>query len=638
MTSIRQLFVLVLIFFSSLVLGQTITSEVSSKSKKRYEEAGNLIAQRKWFEAKNLLVALVAKEPNFWEAQIRLANLCRNLGEADNSAEAFEKAVNLRPTDPANANAYYLLAEHHFKKADYVKAATFISNGFVLPNLTDKFKSELLRLKASVDFSLNAITNPIAVRALLLPYPVNQYQLQYFPVISPDETSLIFTARGTSDRNSDENIVISQLDIDGRWSDPVSISPKINTDFNEGTCSISADGRILIFTSCVGRDSQGGCDLYITEKIGDKWAEPKNLGSKINTRHWESQPSLSADGRQLYWATDRPGGKGKTDIWFAEKDNKGNWMDAINAGAIINTAFDELSPFIHFNQQSLFFASNGRPGLGGYDLMVSNKATSQWQEPVNLGYPLNDADDQMALVVNIHGTKGYYSKDKKRDEVSFSQIYEVYLDSLPITLAKSNFIKGKIIDEETGKPLKAIIELFDLKKSQSVFQVASDSITGDYLFIVNEQGLYGLNIRKNKYLPKSINFEQIGYSINDTLNILLSPIKTGSHFALRNIYFDVDKHEIKRESFTELTLLVDFLKRNSKIKIQIEGHTDNSGNSKYNLELSSRRAKSVYDYLITKGILPTQMGYLGLGDQKPSNANTSEVGKSLNRRIEIKVL
>jgi len=638
MISFRQLFVLVFILFSLSVLGQTITSEVSSKSKKKYEEAGNLIAQRQWVEAKDLLIGLVAKEPNFWEAQIRLANLYRNLGEMDFAADSFEKAVDLRPTDPANANAYYIIAEHYLKKGDYSKSAGFINTALHLPNLTDKFKAEVLRLKVSVDFAINAVANPIPVRAVLLPDPVNQYQLQYFPVISPDEKTLIFTARSTSDRNSDENIVTSQLDMNGRWSDPKSISPKINTDFNEGTCSISADGRLLIFTSCVGRDSQGGCDLYITEKIGDKWTDPQNLGAKINTRHWESQPSLSADGRQLYWATDRPGGKGKTDIWFAEKDAKGNWMDATNAGPIINTPFDELSPFIHFNQQSLFFASNGKPGLGGYDLMVSNKVASQWQEPVNLGYPLNDADDQMALVVNIHGTKGYFSKDKKREGVSFSQIYEVFLDSLPVELAKSNFIRGKVTDEDSGKPLKAIVELFDLKKSQSVFQVSSDSLTGEYLFIVNELGLYGLNIRKNKYLPKSINFEQIGYSINDTLNIPLTSIKSGGHFALRNIYFDVDKHELKPESFTELALLVDFLKRNPKIKIQIEGHTDNSGNAKYNLDLSSKRAKAVYDYLMTKGILPTQMGYLGLGDQKPSDTNSTEVGKSLNRRIEIKIL
>lgn len=620
------------------IWAQAISSEVSAKSKKKYEEAGVLISKRKYFEAKELLQVLILKEPDFWEAHLRLGNLHRNLGETEEAAHIFEKAIALRPNNPANANAYLLTAEYAYRKGEYQKASALISGALLLTDLNDKFKEELQRLKASIDFSLNAVAHPIPVYSEELPDPINQYQLQYFPVVSPDEKSLIFTARTTSDRNSDENIVISRLNSQGQWSDPESISPKVNTDFNEGTCSISADGRMLIFTSCVGRDSQGGCDLYATEQMGGKWTTPKNLGAKVNTRHWESQPSLSADGRQLFWASDRPGGKGKTDIWFSEKDAKGNWSEAVNIGSPVNTPFDELSPFIHFNQKSLFFASSGRPGLGGYDLFVSNKEDHLWQEPVNLGYPLNDSDDQMALVVNIQNTHGYYSKDQKKNGYSFSKIYKVVWDSLPVTLEKANFIKGKVLDEETGKPLKAVVELYDLKKALSVYQVSSDSLTGEYLFIVNQDGLFGLNIRNNQYLPKSINFEQIGYSINDTLNVWLTPTKSGKHFALRNIYFEVDQYELRPESFTELSILADFLKNNPKIKVQIEGHTDNSGNPAYNLDLSTKRSKAVYNYLIGKGIPTTQMGYLGLGDQKPIESNNTEAGKSLNRRIEIKIL
>jgi Tol biopolymer transport system component len=284
---------------------------------------------------------------------------------------------------------------------------------------------------------------------------------------------------------------VSKKDENGKWTHPESISKNINTRLNEGTCTISADGRKLIFTSCTGRDGIGSCDLYETKKIGSDWTTPKNLGRNVNSVEWESQPSLSADGRTLYFVSDRRSGLGRRDIWISTTDENGNWTKAVNAGKQINSQFDEISPFIHANNRTLFFASNGLPGFGGYDLFSTDKDSTAWTMPKNIGAPINDNEDQFSLFITADGKKGYYSHEETLESgFSKSKIFEMVIPEESQIEFRSNYVKGIIRDKDDKHPISAKIELINIRRNRVESLVDSDSITGEYLMVLTHGAEY----------------------------------------------------------------------------------------------------------------------------------------------------
>ena len=282
---------------------------------------------------------------------------------------------------------------------------------------------------------------------------VNCFAMQYFPVLTADQQELIFTRRTSNDDSADEDLVVSRKNFRGRWSAPVSISPNINSQWNEGTCTISADGRKLIFTSCIGRRGYGSCDLFQSVKVGDTWSEPENLGPNVNTGDWESQPSLSADGRVLYFVSDRRGGYGRRDIWVSRLTVDGKWTKAENAGRSVNTQYDEISPFIHVNGKTLYFASNGLPGFGGYDIYFLEKnSDGLWSKPVNVGAPINNHHDQFSLFITANGEKGYYVHEERTSEGhDVSKIYEAEIPQRYQIKFRSNYVKGIVRDKQTNE-------------------------------------------------------------------------------------------------------------------------------------------------------------------------------------------
>ena len=266
-------------------------------------------------------------------------------------------------------------------------------------------------------------------------------------------------------------------DASGNFIVPVSISPAINTPENEGTCSVSADGRQIIFTSCRGRAGFGNCDLFESRKTGEVWSEPVNLGAGVNSSAWESQPSLSADGRLLYFVSDRKGGMGSRDLYRSEKGEDGRWKPAVNLGPSVNTRYEEISPFIHANGQTLFFATNGRPGFGGYDIFYSVRGDSTWQSPVNFGAPVNNHEDQFSLFITADGRRGYYSHEEENDQHSG----KIFLFDVPASLnfgETSSSVRGVVSDKVSGRPVKARVELVELSTGNVVSLTASDSQIG----------------------------------------------------------------------------------------------------------------------------------------------------------------
>jgi len=630
---------LVVVVISVETQAQVPLSTKSKKAIELYEQADNFRVRGQHAEAIRLLNQAIEKDKNFAEAYYRLGLVYMTTKNYPTAISNFEKGLSLT-TDVRKQKVYwYDLGEAYLITGQYEQSIARLTDFLRVENQNRQKISQAEQLLKSAQFGkANEAVNS-NYRLRVLSDTVNRFALQYFPVLTADQQELIFTRRLGNGAEHDEDLVVSRKDKQGRWTAPESISKNINSSLNEGTCTISADGRKLIFTSCVGRQSFGSCDLYQSIKVGDEWSVPVNLGPNVNSTEWESQPALSADGRTLYFVSDRRGGLGRRDIWVSQQNEKGEWSKARNLGAPVNTAFDEISPFIHANGQALYFASKGHTGFGGYDVFSSEKTSSGWSVPVNAGKPINDFEDQFALFITADGQKAYYSHEEATDQGTRSRIYEIHIPEEQRIKYKSNYVRGKVTDKLTGKPLKARIELFNLATNEIESMVESDSLSGEYLIILNQGSDYALYSNRRGYLFNSSNFKYSDVTRFEpiSMDIQLEPASKGSKVVLNNIFFDTDKHELKETSVTELQKILRFLTENPHIRIQISGHTDNTGNASYNQKLSEKRAQSVFNYLVTNGLDTKRITWIGHGQTQPKASNDTEEGRQLNRRIEFSI-
>ncbi|MEJ7646262.1 MAG: OmpA family protein [Chryseolinea sp.] len=633
-----------ILFFAAIIslqaAAQTTYTTKSKKAIELYTLADNFRVRGQYSEAINLLNQAIAKDSKFAEAYLRLGNTYFTMKQYGNAIQQYEKGLALTTDIGRQKFFWYAMGEPYLLAGEYEKAMKVLS-AFINNETTNKQRiDKATMLFRSAEFSLNNKSSKTTYGIHPLSDTVNEYVLQYFPVLTADQKQLIFTRRVTNDSNDDENLVVSTKDARGRWSKPVSISKNINTRLNEGTCSISADGRKLILTSCTGRDGIGSCDLYESKKVGEDWSVPKNLGRNVNSASWESQPSLSADGRTLYFVSDRRSGLGMRDIWVSTMDGQGEWTKAVNAGMEINSAYDEISPFIHANNKTLFFATNGRPGFGGYDIFLSER-DSTWSTPRNLGTPINDHEEQFSLFITADGQRGYYSHEQTlASGNSRSRIVEVLIPTENQIRFRSNYVKGIIRDKLSKAPLKARVELINIKSDVVESLVESDSLTGEYLIVLTQGDEYALYVNKRTYLFKSYNFNyaQVTDFEPIVVNIDLERASAGSVAVLNNIFFDVDKFELKEKSSPELLKIVSFLKENASVRVEISGHTDNSGSAVYNRQLSEKRARSVFTFLSEHGIEKSRLFTKGHGPDQPVASNDTESGRQQNRRIEVKII
>lgn len=640
---IRGLILVLILTVASIVdgLAQAKLSSTNKKAIALYTEADNYRVRRQYRQAIDLLNQAISRDKNFVEAYYRLGLVYFNMRVYPKAIEQFEKALSLTQELRIQKVVWFDLGEAYLLQGQYDKAAS------VLKQFVDNEKANRNKLdhaRRNLENAMYALENQdktAEVRRRPLSDTVNQFVMQYFPVLTADESALIFTRRnGHTDRH-DEDLVVSYRNEKGQWMPPVSISKNINSEMNEGTCTISADGRKLIFTSCSGRDNYGSCDLFESVRIGDEWSAPKNLGPGVNTSGWESQPSLSADGRTLYFVSDRRNGMGMRDIWVSTLDENNKWSKAVNLGSPVNTEFDEMSPFIHVNGRTLFYATNALKGFGGYDIFYSENQSGTWTAPQNIGAYINNHDDQFSLFITADGAKGYYSHEETgADGLAYSKIYEVRIPREKQVRFRSNYVKGVVRDSETKAPLSAKVELVDLEADKVISQVSSDSVTGEYLMVLTQGSEYGLYVTRPGYLFRSLNFN---YSdVEDfepvVVDINLDKVREGSMVVLNNIFFDVDKAELKDKSTVELEKIVRFMTENPGVLIQISGHTDNTGSADHNRQLSLRRATAVYNYLVKRGIKEGRVKYFGYGADKPIADNATAEGRQLNRRIEFSIV
>ena len=637
MLRILVLFSLVVISFQCL--SQTELSTKSKKAIELYTLADNFRVRGQFDQALNLLDQAILKDKNFVEAYYRRGLTYFSMKQYGKAITDYEKGLSLTTDLRKQKVFWYDLGELYLLSGEYEKAMKVLS-AFI--NNESQNKQRIDRATTffkSAEFALNH-QNDRSFKRRPLSDTVNRFVMQYFPVLTADQRQLIFTRRVGNGPNDDEDLMVSRKDAQGGWMVPESISKNINTRLNEGTCTISADGRRLIFTSCSGRDGIGSCDLYESIKVGEVWTTPKNLGRNVNSNEWESQPSLSADGRTLYFVSDRRSGVGRRDIWISTRDEKGLWTKAVNAGSKINSPFDEISPFIHANDKTLYFASNGLPGFGGYDIFYIER-DSAWETPKNMGSLINDHEDQFSFFITADGKIGYYSHEETlATGLSRSKIYQVEIPEENRVKFRSNYVKGIIRDKVSQEPLAARIELINIERNTMVSLVESDSVSGEYLMVLTQGAEYALYINKRGYLFKSYNFN---YSeINDfkpiIINIDLEKAAEGSMAVLNNIFFDTDKYDLKPKSIPELEKIIRFMQENPHIRVEVSGHTDNSGQASYNYQLSEKRALSVFYYLTQKGIDKNRLKPVGNGADKPLASNDSEEGRQQNRRIEFRII
>lgn len=631
----------VFICLINTTLAQSKYNTNSKKAIKLYEKAEESFKKRQFDEGINSLEKAVGIDPNFTEALYRLATTYELFQKFEVAAKYYQRVIESQPDNPRYQGVYLVVANNQLREGNYEKSKQLADKSLQLNPNNQKNAQQAQALLEICNYALEGIKTPLEFNPITLESPLNQFKIQYFPVLTGDEQTIVFTAR-KPDQTDDLFISYKK---DGQWSEPVSISENINTIDNEGTCSISADGKVLVFTYCANmqlRQSYGGCDLYISYKVGDEWSEPKNLGPNVNSGAKDTQPSLTADGKTLYFSSSRPGGSGGLDIWVSKMDESGKWQRAENLGKTINTAGNEESPFIHANGRYLYFSSNGFPKMsyGGADLYYSQYIDKEWTTPTNLGYPINNQANQVGLFITSDSERGYYTYEEGQGGINnFTAVLKSF--ELPVKPdVLSNYVKGIIYDSKTQEKLEAKIELFDLTTNTKQSSTTSDPITGEYLFILTQGSEYALGITRKDYAYKSIAFNYTEKKDLEPIvqNIALDPISKGTVFTLNNIFFDYNSFALQEKSKTELDELVKFMQENPQIKGEISGHTDNIGNPAANDMLSLKRAQSVFNYLVEKGIDPERLKYQGYGDKKPAASNATEEGRALNRRIEFEIL
>jgi outer membrane protein OmpA-like peptidoglycan-associated protein/tetratricopeptide (TPR) repeat protein len=621
-----------LICISVCSFAQSQYSTTDREAIKHYALANEALDNREFKAATDELLKAIDKDPKFTEAHLLLADVLHVLKQNKLSIEEYRKVIAINPD--FSRGVYLKLGESEISDAQYVIAQQHLQKYLTYPNIQDKDIYFAKKLLKDCDFSLEAIQHPVSFKPINVGPEINTGADEYLPVATADESELIFTRKINNNEDFYKSVKLS-----GKWQTATYLSNNINTpNYNEGAQSITADGKYLFFTGCNRPDGLGRCDIYIAKKQGDDWGKPYDLNPPVNTSGWESQPSISADGRTLYFVSNRKGGYGGYDIWKSTVTDKG-WSEPQNLGPNINTPYDEQSPYIHADDSTLYFCSNGWPGLGGMDLFVSHLGKNgQWQKPQNLGYPINSSGDENGLTVTASGQYAFFASNNLN---GFGG-YDIYYFELPENIRPHvvTYVKGIVIDAVTKQPLEASVEIIDLEKNATVYQDNSSPEYGDFLVTLTAGKNYGLNVSKDGYLFYSANFSLLGHETREPyqLTVELSPIEVGNKVVLNNIFFDTNKFDLKPDSKAELQKLIDFLNLNPSVHIEISGHTDNVGNNQANQVLSENRAKSVYQYLITNGITAARLIYKGYGETQPIMPNISDANRAKNRRTEFKII
>ncbi|MBO7133774.1 MAG: OmpA family protein [Bacteroidales bacterium] len=633
---------------------------------KSFQKGVQLLNDGKMNDAEAVFAKILDEEPEFTEAWVASSEInyskyksAKDPKSQNNYYSRYVKCLeNVAKICPSyqNYEVCYTLGKIFFShdKLDVAKKylKTYIDNS----KAGTKYYIDAESTYHYIEQYLNLIDNPVPFEPVIVEGVSSAYD-DYLPLISPDGSLALFTKRYMKkevqsiygERYVEEFTVSQASDDAGLVFSPGEPLPyPFNSGKNQGAASISIDNKTLFITICefVSRDYDN-CDIYMSTRTGDGWSELKSLGPNINgVKTWESQPSISADGKTLYFASIRESNIGfnpdnpTSDLYYSTKDEKGNWSKAKNLGPKINTPGNEKSPFIHSDSQTLYFSSDGHLGIGGYDIFFSKFRDSDWTTPINIGYPINTKNNDLGFVVNTQGTKAYFASNKLNGKGGWD-IYaiDLYKEARP---EKVFLVKGQLVDDDGHALSDAKLEVKNTR-TEEVSEGVVDAETGHYAVAVtakDENDDFLMVVKKEDYSFSSTLIEPTEETFEKPIevNFEVKPIEAGKSVQINDIYYATASYEINSKSYAVLNEFADFLKTNPTVKVEIRGHTDNIGSAQTNITLSNQRAKAVYDYLLSKGVPRANISYKGYGPNMPIADNKTEAGRAKNRRTEFYIL
>ena len=623
-------------FFSfHLVFSQECYPE-KNKDKKLVKKIEKLIEKRSYYDAIDALQN-TNQAAVFFELK---AEILWRSGDFFNAETQALKAIELC-TDNF-PKAYYFLGEIAYKRKDYVNADIYLKKAINL-QIGDPYYSDAIMLYENAKILAQIINNPVKFNPQIVK-GVSTQDDEYLPIISPDQELSFFTRR--SDKMSLQDITTTTIEefvfskkINGDFEVGQALTYPFNLESNEGGASITIDNKILYYTKCI-RDNKGynNCDIYYVNRQNGAWSNvqefPKSI-SKIDS--WESQPTVSSDGKTIIFSSDRSGGYGKMDLYEISKVND-TWTSPKNLGSTINSNENEKSPYLHTDGKTLFFASTNFPSLGGFDIFYSRKdSLGNWQKPINIGYPINTVADEISLFVSTDGNQAYFASNNLNG-IGGWDIYSfgLYEGAKPERVL---FLKGDLLDEN-----KQIIEDVELEiknlTTQEITTIKVDAGTYVSSLTLAKDDDVLITIKKEGFAFNStyISTEDTSFNSPSALNFEMQSLEQGKSFSIENIYFDNNSYELKRATNEILIEFAKYLEVNNTLIIEINGFTDNVGNQADNQLLSENRAKAVRDLILLQGISEKRVFYNGFGESSPITSNDTEKGRGQNRRTEFKII
>jgi outer membrane protein OmpA-like peptidoglycan-associated protein len=625
-----------LLFFVQVHAQWYNPDKVDKKLGYKYGIALSEAKARNYDEALRLLDGCIADDNRFVDAWLSKAGILSERKKYKPSLENYKQAFQLDSVYSSNYLLPYSIALAG--NGEFAAAHAAVTKFLIKPDLNERIaKAAQYRLSCytfALDYEKEHPNNNYVFAPKNLGDSINSNYLEYLPSVTVDGKTLLFTRRVN---NNNEDFFYSEYQ-NNSWSKAKPLPGELNTAVNEGAQNISQDGKQIVFAANYGNEGEGNFDIYTSFLNKTGWGPKLNMGRNINSEYWETQPCLSPDKKTLYFVASDPSGFGGSDIYVSYLQSNNRWSEARNMGPGINTSADEGTPFIHADNQTLYFTSKGHPGYGANDVFVVHKqADGSWSKPMNLGYPINTIDEEGGLIIASDAKTVYFSSDGWDSRGGL----DIFTFELPAHVRphKTLWVKGTVFDKKTNEGLPSNVELIDLGNAQTISNVQTDE-EGNYLITLPIGKNYVFNVNRKGYLFFSESF-MLQQKENDSaynINIGLTPIEVNASIVLKNIFFDTKKAELKPESLIELDKVVQLLKENPTLKIEISGHTDNVGKPADNLLLSNNRAKSVINYLLYKGVAANRLSSKGFGETQPVANNTTEEGRAQNRRTELKVL
>ncbi|MBG9374883.1 PD40 domain-containing protein [Panacibacter sp. DH6] len=606
--------------------------KIHPKAAKAYEDA--MLQLRDGFirDALPLLGKAIEYEPRFVDAWLSLAGVYGELKDYQKAIEHYKKA---KAIDTAYFRFYNLPYSINLAGLGrFTDALGAVQDFLLIPNLNDKSIKSATYRKQCYEFAVDYQKKHAASTYIFTPEnlgdSINSKQSEYYPSFTIDDSTLVFTRHVEGIR---ENFMMSNL-LQNGYGKAAPINGQLNEQPSKGAINISQDGEWLVFAGNFGQEGFGNFDIYISYNTPQGWSTPVNLGANINTEFWESSPSLSPDKNALYFSSNRPGGSGGKDLYVSYRSANGRWQPAQNLGPAVNTKGDEIEPFIHADNRSLYFTSNGLQGYGGLDIFLSRKdAGNNWQIPENLGYPINTIEDEESIFVSSKGDVAYYASSRS-DSRGGLDLYRFNLRA-DIKPVKTLYIQGSVVDAVTKHTIPCAVELIENSTQKVISKVQTDE-TGFYFVTLPVGNDYTFAVNRKGYLFYSSLFE-LGNKASDSIyvkDIQLQPLQVNAVGVLNNIQFETNTAKLQPVSLIELDKLLQLLQENTTLKVQINGHTDNTGTADRNNQLSLERAQAVVAFLTGKGIEAKRLTVKGFGASKPLADNATEEGRSMNRRTE----